>query len=54
MGGTFIMVIGFLLRNITDHTFINDFAVFFWMFVGSAFSLKIFGTREPKKEAGDY
>ena len=28
--------------------------IFFWMSVGSAFSLKIFGTREPKKEAGAF
>ena len=52
MGGTLLMVIGFLLRNVTDHTFINDFAVFFWLVVGSAFSLKIFNANEPQPETG--
>ncbi|MBW2622335.1 MAG: O-antigen ligase family protein [Deltaproteobacteria bacterium] len=53
MGGTLLMVIGFLLRNATDHTFINDFAVFFWLVVGSAFSLKIYNSNEPRQETGD-
>ena len=49
IAGTFIMVFGFIINNLTNDLYADDSALMFWLLVGLAFSLKIFSPKRHQE-----